>query len=228
MIATRLYPIEGDLSIPQVGSRLAAFTGIAGIGFLDTMVVTEYDPPWRWVMQHEGAFVRVSGSSRSPRRPTGCRFTWAEELDLPFGLIGRLGWPLVKPIAHLGLLGLLRRMARQLERGSLPPAMAPDAAASTAIRATTRVGAGTGARAGRGDARGGCAMTPGEPAMAAPAPPADRRPSRPVAEPTIESGAGGAPARRNTSNTTTWSGAARCTGTTRCTSGCAWRRSSPA
>ena len=27
-----------------VGSRLAAFTGIAGIGFLDTMVVTEYDP----------------------------------------------------------------------------------------------------------------------------------------------------------------------------------------
>jgi hypothetical protein len=127
VIATRLYPIEGEVSIPQVGSRLAAFTGIAGIGFLDTMVVTEYDPPWRWVMQHEGAFVQGVGIFEIVPTARGCRFTWAEELNLPFGLIGRLGWPLVKPIAHLGLLGSLRRMARRLERGSLPLALAPAA-----------------------------------------------------------------------------------------------------
>ena len=36
-------------------------------------------------------------------------------------------WPLVKPIAHFALLACLRRMAKQLERGSLPLAMAPDA-----------------------------------------------------------------------------------------------------
>jgi hypothetical protein len=127
VIATKLYPIEGEVSIPQVGSRLAAFTGIAGLGFLDTMVVTEYDPPRRWVMQHEGAFVQGVGIFEIVPTAGGCRFTWAEELDLPFGFLGRLGWPLVKPIAHLGLLGSLRRMANQLQRGSLPLAMAPDA-----------------------------------------------------------------------------------------------------
>jgi len=133
VIATRLYPIEGEVSIPQVGSRLAAFTGIAGIGFLDTMVVTEYDPPWRWVMQHEGAFVQGVGIFEITPTAEGCRFTWAEELNLPFGPIGRLGWPLVKPIAHLGLLGSLRLMARHLERGSLPLAMAPAALESDAL-----------------------------------------------------------------------------------------------
>jgi len=127
VIATRLYPIEGEVSIPQVGSKLAAFTGLMGIGFLDTMVVTEYDPPWRWVMQHYGAFVMGVGIFEITPTANGCRFTWAEELDLPFGVLGRLAWPLVKPIAHFALLACLRRMAKQLERGSLPLAMAPDA-----------------------------------------------------------------------------------------------------
>ena len=127
VIATRLYPIEGDVSIPQVGSRLAAFTGLMGIGFLDTMVVTEYDPPRRWVMRHYGAFVMGVGIFEITPTANGCTFTWAEELDLPFGLLGRLGWPLVKPIAHFALLACLRRMATQLDRGSVPLAMAPAA-----------------------------------------------------------------------------------------------------
>ena len=146
------------VSIPQVGSRLAAFTGLAGIGFLDTMVVTEYDPPWRWVMQHDGAFVMGVGIFEITPTATGCRFTWAEELDLPFGVLGRLGWPLVKPIAHLALLACLRRMARQLERGTLPLAMAPDALPRDALAATGRAGTG-----------GDVVMTPGEPTVAAPA-----------------------------------------------------------
>jgi hypothetical protein len=141
VIATKLYPIEGDTSIPQVGSRLAAFTGLAGIGFLDTMVVTVYDPPWRWVMQHEGAFVQGVGIFEIVPTAGGCRFTWAEELDLPFGVIGRLGWPLVKPLAHLGLLGSLRRMAKQLARGTLPLAMAPDAMITGSPAALTPDGA---------------------------------------------------------------------------------------
>jgi hypothetical protein len=41
-------------------------------------------------------------------------------------------------------------------------------------------------------------------------------------------GAGGGPAHRSTSTTTTASGACRCTATTRCSSDCAWRPSSPA
>jgi len=126
IIATRLYPIEGSVSIPQVGSRMAAFTGLGSIGFLDTMVVTEYDPPWRWVTQHEGDFVQGVGIFEIELTTGGCRFTWAEELDLPFGFVGRLGWPLVKPVARLGLMASLRRMANQLGSGALPLASRPE------------------------------------------------------------------------------------------------------
>lgn len=134
VIATQLYAIDGDVSMPQVGSRLAAFTGLAGVGFLDTMVVTEYNPPWRWVMQHEGDFVRGVGIFKIEATPTGSRFTWAEELDLPFGIVGRLGWPLIRPLARLGLAASLRRMAKQIHRGTLPLALAP--AATTPAQGT--------------------------------------------------------------------------------------------
>ena len=129
VLATRLYAIEGDVSIPQVGARLAAFTGLGGLGFLDTMVVTDYDPPWRWVTQHEGDFVRGVGIFEITETDSGCRFTWAEELDLPFGLLGRLGWPVIRPVARVGLLASMRRMARQLERGGLQVPGAPVATA---------------------------------------------------------------------------------------------------
>ena len=125
IIATRLYAIDGEVSIPQVGSRMAAFTGLGGLGFLDTMVVTVYDPPWRWVTQHEGDFVQGVGIFEISKTESGCRFTWAEELDLPFGLLGRVGWPLIRPIARVGLLASVRRMARQLERGLLQVPAAP-------------------------------------------------------------------------------------------------------
>lgn len=126
IIATRLYPIEGAVSVPQVGSRLAAFTGIGSIGFLDTMVVTVYDPPWRWVTQHEGEFVRGVGIFEIEATATGCRVTWAEELELPFGFVGVLGWPLISPIARIGLQASLRRMATQIARGVLPLAAVPE------------------------------------------------------------------------------------------------------
>jgi hypothetical protein len=120
IIATRLYPIAGQIAVPHVGSRLAAFTGFASIGFLDTMVVTDYDPPWRWVTEHEGDFVQGAGILQVEPLANGCRVTWAEELELPFGFLGRLGWPLVRPIVRLGLLASLRRMARLVDRGLLP------------------------------------------------------------------------------------------------------------
>lgn len=120
IIATRLYAIAGPVNVPQVGSRFAAFTGVASLGFLDVLVSTEYDPPWRWVTEHEGDFVNGVGIFQVEPMGSRCRVTWAEELNLPFGLLGRLGWPLVRPIARLGLLFSLRRMARMVERGLLP------------------------------------------------------------------------------------------------------------
>ncbi len=42
----------------------------------------------------------------------GSRFVWREEIDLPLGRLGRLGWPIVKPLLAAGVALSLRRFAR--------------------------------------------------------------------------------------------------------------------
>jgi hypothetical protein len=49
-----------------------------------------------------------------PLGPDRSRFVWSEVVDLPFGVIGRLGWLLTKPLVALGVRYSLRRLARQL------------------------------------------------------------------------------------------------------------------
>jgi hypothetical protein len=124
MVATRLYELTAPARSPEVGARLAAFTGLAGVGFLDVMTVTEYAPPRRWVTAHEADFVRGVGVFEiDAERADSCRLTWSEHLDLPFGLVGRLGWPLIRPAAKLGLHASLRRLAallRQDHRTAVP------------------------------------------------------------------------------------------------------------
>jgi hypothetical protein len=44
-----------------------------------------------------------------------CRFTWTEGLELPFGRLGALGWPLVRPVTAAGFRFSLRRLARLAE-----------------------------------------------------------------------------------------------------------------
>ena len=93
--------------------------GCRSIGFLDTMVVTEYDPPWRWVTQQDGDFVHGVGIMQVEPLADGCRVTWANELDLPFGILGRLGWPLVRPRRPARLYWPpCKRMAKQLVKGN--------------------------------------------------------------------------------------------------------------
>ena len=120
MIATRLYPVEGDVAVPQVGSRVAAFTGVGGFGFLDTMTVTAYEPPHQWVVDKDGDLLRGVGIMRVTPTPDGCRVTWINELKLPFGLLGRVGFLVTRPVAELALGACLRRLARQLRSGALP------------------------------------------------------------------------------------------------------------
>jgi uncharacterized protein YndB with AHSA1/START domain len=127
IIATRLYAIEGPVSPPHVGARLAAFTGVGSIGFLDTMTVTAYEPPHRWVTDKDGDLLRGVGTMQVDPLPTGgCRVTWANDLHLPFGVVGRAGWLVAKPIARLALGACLRRLARQLASGALPLQPAPE------------------------------------------------------------------------------------------------------
>lgn len=120
MLGTSIYPVEGGVAAPEVGSRLVAFTGILGFGILDTMEVTEHVPGRRWVVEHHGNVIKGSGVfsvEPLPGPAERCVVRWAEELDLPFGVIGRVGWPAVKPAVRWGLQKSLNSFAAMLARG---------------------------------------------------------------------------------------------------------------
>jgi len=106
-----------DLGGVGVGGGIEAFTGAGKAGFLDTMVITEWDPPRRCVVRHTGAVVKGLGIFEVVALPGNrSRFVWAEELDLPLGVLGRLGWPLVRPGFAWGVRRSLQKLARDIEQ----------------------------------------------------------------------------------------------------------------
>jgi hypothetical protein len=113
MIATDVAPVDGDGQ--GLGGRLAAITGVRvggrRRGVLDTMEITRWEPPLFVEVRHTGRLIRGSGLFQV--RPRGARSTlvWTEYFDLPLGPIGRLGWPLVRPLVRAGLRVSLRRFA---------------------------------------------------------------------------------------------------------------------
>ena len=99
------------------GAEVAAWTGIGRIGFTDTMIITEWDPPRRCVVQHTGKVVRGSGVFEVLPRGALSEFRWTELVELPVPaalapaatLAGR--WTIV-PLTRLALGYALRRFAR--------------------------------------------------------------------------------------------------------------------
>lgn len=94
-----------------LGTEIEAVTGLGRLGVRDTMRVTEWDPPWRCTMQHTGRLIRGRGIFEVAARPGGSRFSWTEDLELPFGIIGRIGWTLVRPLIRWGLQHSVNRFA---------------------------------------------------------------------------------------------------------------------
>lgn len=115
MLGTTVRPTRQDGQ--GVGGAIEAFTGIGPVGFLDRMEITRWEPPHRCHMRHVGRLVRGTGAFEVEPRGDGARFVWREDLDLPFGVVGRLGWPLVRPLFALGVQHSLRRFARWVEAG---------------------------------------------------------------------------------------------------------------
>ncbi len=119
MLGTRVDVTKGDGH--SVGSELAAFTGTGRVGFLDTMVITRWEPPYRVDVLHTGRVVRGTGTMEVVALPGGrSRFIWSEDLDLPLGMLGRIGWPIVRPGFLQGVKASLQAFGRLVERGELP------------------------------------------------------------------------------------------------------------
>ena len=111
MPATRVSSADGH----RVGGRITARTGLGPVGFVDTMTVTRWEPPRRCDVMHTGRVVRGPGSFVvEPAGANRCRVVWEERLDLPFGVVGRVAWPLVRPLARAGLAAALRRFSASL------------------------------------------------------------------------------------------------------------------
>jgi hypothetical protein len=106
MLGTRVHGGHG------VGAELVARTGAGPVGFADTMVITEWDPPHRCVVRHTGRVVRGSGSFEVIDRGHGSEFRWIERLELLRLINGRAGRAIIRPLAQWGLDASLRRFAR--------------------------------------------------------------------------------------------------------------------
>ena len=100
----------------RVGERLDAFTRIAGLGFHDRMEVTRWEPPNLVEVVHLGRVVRGGGTFEVRPAPGGAWLVWGEDLDLPLGPVGALGFAVLRPVFQLMLRWSLRRLAKQLER----------------------------------------------------------------------------------------------------------------
>src|SRR5260370_16875444 len=92
MLGTRVQGGQGP------GATVTARTGVGRLGFTDTMVITEWDPPRRCVVQHTGHLVRGDGIFEVTPPGTASEFRWTEPLDLPPPPPGRLVSRLLPPL----------------------------------------------------------------------------------------------------------------------------------
>jgi uncharacterized protein YndB with AHSA1/START domain len=115
MFATDVREVGGPAR--RLHGRMVARTGLPlpggrRLGVVDTMVITEWDPPRRVVVQHTGRIVRGPGIVEIEPRGDGVLFTWTERLHPPFGLFGEIGAVLIRPFFVAGVRFSLRRFAR--------------------------------------------------------------------------------------------------------------------
>ncbi|MEO6714974.1 MAG: SRPBCC family protein [Mycobacteriales bacterium] len=95
------------------GEKLEAYTGKRPLGFLDTMTITDWQPLRRAEVLHTGRLVRGSAAFELEELPDGrTRFIWSEWLILPLGIVGELGFRIVRPLFVAGIAYSLRKFAR--------------------------------------------------------------------------------------------------------------------
>jgi Polyketide cyclase / dehydrase and lipid transport len=115
MLGTRVE-VEGGGDGRHLGARLRAITGVGRVAVTDSMEIVAWEPPRRCVVRHTGKVVRGDGVFEVVALgPNRSRFLWSEQLELPLGAVGALGWRVVAPAFRWGIARSLRTMARRLE-----------------------------------------------------------------------------------------------------------------
>ncbi len=95
-----------------LGGEIVAWTGFWKFGFNDPMVITQWVEPKIVDVTHLGKIVKGTGSMIVERIDENkSRFIWSESINLPLGLLGKLGWFFIKPLFASGIKYSLNKFA---------------------------------------------------------------------------------------------------------------------
>ena len=100
----------------RVNPRLLATTSFGLLRFVDTMIVTEWLPYEKIVVEHtgrvilgKGVFTIIETSSDS------CEFIWQEITPVPFGVVGQIGLAVLKPVMKILFTISLKKLKSTIE-----------------------------------------------------------------------------------------------------------------
>jgi hypothetical protein len=100
----------------KLGGKLEAYTGIGRVGFMDTMTITKWEPPFVCEVTHTGNFVKGSGLFEVSQDIDGSKFTWTEYFNLPSGILGNLAWAIVWIPTKVGLIISMRKFSKNFKK----------------------------------------------------------------------------------------------------------------
>jgi hypothetical protein len=95
-----------------LGGEIVAWTGIWKFGFNDPMVITQWIEPKIVDVKHLGKVVKGTGSMVVEKiDEKNSKFIWSETIELPLGILGRIGWVFIKPFFVAGIKFSLNKFA---------------------------------------------------------------------------------------------------------------------
>lgn len=113
-----LFTTVKNLSDPidRVNPRLLATTSFGPLRFVDTMIVTEWQPYEKIVVEHTGRTIMGKGVfTVVATSPTSCEFIWQEITPVPFGVVGQIGLAVLKPAMKILFTISLKKLKRTIE-----------------------------------------------------------------------------------------------------------------
>ena len=95
-----------------LGGEIVAWTGIWKFGFNDPMVITQWNEPKIVDVKHLGKVVKGTGSMVVEKiDEKNSKFIWSETIELPLGIVGKIGWIFIKPFFVAGIKYSLNKFA---------------------------------------------------------------------------------------------------------------------